>query len=495
MSDSVKTEPNSPPASLARAINLAKAGNKAEAAAMLRQVVAAEPLNQAAWLWLSAVTTNPAEAAAALAQAKKINPDHASLSRAEQWLVHRFSPDSPTRQNPVQRQQPPAPTKKVTPPPPKMPSPPEPRRGWFGAVNGLMLGLAVLGVAIALFVLAFGVIKEIGGAAQASSPSQSAVAALRQQLDSAWAGHDWPAAITVLQQLQQLEPESAAIGPQLAQAHLFEGQSLRSRGFVAEAGHHFELARQFNPSQPQIEREAQLAAAYLRGVEHYQAGQWPQAIAELEQVWAVDTAYINVRDLLYSAYYNHALARQAAGEFLQARQELEAAIGLRPDLSDPHRLLAELEFAMSPGTPVQIPPATSLADRLILVGIAEQRMLVFDGDKLVFDFVVSTGEPGRDTAVGEFEILDKIDVAYASTWNLDMPYWMGIYWAGPLENGIHSLPIVKHTGYKLWDGYLGQRVSYGCVILGDDDAAKLYEWTEVGTKVKIVSSLADWLPQ
>ncbi|MBW7846342.1 MAG: hypothetical protein H3C45_12055, partial [Bacteroidia bacterium] len=334
MSDSVKTEPNSPPASLARAINLAKAGNKAEAAAMLRQVVAAEPLNQAAWLWLSAVTTNPAEAAAALAQAKKINPDHASLSRAEQWLVHRFSPDSPTRQNPVQRQQPPAPTKKVTPPPPKMPSPPEPRRGWFGAVNGLMLGLAVLGVAIALFVLAFGVIKEIGGAAQASSPSQSAVAALRQQLDSAWAGHDWPAAITVLQQLQQLEPESAAIGPQLAQAHLFEGQSLRSRGFVAEAGHHFELARQFNPSQPQIEREAQLAAAYLRGVEHYQAGQWPQAIAELEQVWAVDTAYINVRDLLYSAYYNHALARQAAGEFLQARQELEAAIGLRPDLSD-----------------------------------------------------------------------------------------------------------------------------------------------------------------
>ena len=24
-------------------------------------------------------------------------------------------------------------------------------------------------------------------------------------------------------------------------------------------------------------------------------------------------------------------------------------------------------------------------------------------------------------------------MAYASTWNLDMPFWLGIYWAGPLE--------------------------------------------------------------
>jgi lipoprotein-anchoring transpeptidase ErfK/SrfK len=57
------------------------------------------------------------------------------------------------------------------------------------------------------------------------------------------------------------------------------------------------------------------------------------------------------------------------------------------------------------------------------------------------------------------------------------------------------LPIVKHTGDKLWDGYLGQRVSYGCVILSDDDAATLYDWTEVGTKVKIVPSLTRWSPE
>ena len=125
---------------------------------------------------------------------------------------------------------------------------------------------------------------------------------------------------------------------------------------------------------------------------------------------------------------------------------------------------------------------------MIVVGVAEQRMHVYENGELIYDFITSTGEPGRDTAIGDFEILDKIDVAYASTWNLDMPYWMGIYWSGPLENGIHALPIVKHTGYKLWDGFLGQRVSYGCVILSDEDAETLFNWAKIGTKVKIVPS-------
>ena len=122
---------------------------------------------------------------------------------------------------------------------------------------------------------------------------------------------------------------------------------------------------------------------------------------------------------------------------------------------------------------------------MIVVGVAEQRMHVYENGELIYDFITSTGEPGRDTAIGDFEILDKIDVAYASTWNLDMPHWLGIYWSGPLENGIHSLPIQRHTGYKLWDGFLGQRVSYGCVILSEENAKRLYKWAEIGTPLTI----------
>jgi tetratricopeptide (TPR) repeat protein len=269
---------------------------------------------------------------------------------------------------------------------------------------------------------------------------------------------------------------------------------LRHKGFIEAAQPYFEQALLLTPTQLRAQQEQRLASDYLTAVQHYQAGEWADAIAGLEAVRAEDHAYIHVKDLLFSAYYNQGLALQAAGKMRQARQALEAAIALRPDLPEPRREIADIEFALAPQTQPKprIFPLTPTKDKLIMVGLAEQRMWVFARDKKVFDFIVSTGEPGSETAVGEFEILDKIDVADGANWNLDMPFWMGIYWAGTLENGIHSLPIVRHTGYKLWDGYLGQRVSYGCVILSDEDAATLYQWADVGTKVKIVPSLADW---
>ena len=130
-------------------------------------------------------------------------------------------------------------------------------------------------------------------------------------------------------------------------------------------------------------------------------------------------------------------------------------------------------------------PTPDPADQLILVDISEQRMYVYENDRLLWDWVASTGEPGKDTAVGTFAVRDKIEVAYASTWNLDMPYWLGIYQSGPLENGIHALPIQRANGIKLWEGFLGRRVSYGCVILSDENARTLFEWARIGTPVTI----------
>ncbi len=520
MSSQNKTNPTPKNSTLEQAIALAKNRKKSEARKILRAVVAEQPLNQAAWIWLSAMAVDRAEAETALAQAKKLNPEHPSVTRAEQWLVHRFSEKSTTQQSPVVQ----IPGQKEhlkTPPaepPPAMP-PEKTDKKLFTVFNAFAFGLALLAVVIGLLILFFGLIVEISGAAKANNNIKPAVssetgdadavpggetgndsgpkdenAALHAELDAAWVDEDWPQAASALEQLREREPDSERVVQQLSVAYFRTGISLRDRGFVKEALSRFEQSLQIVPEQPRIKREVRLASAYLAGSDHYQAGQWPEAIAELEKARAEDPNYINTRDLLYSAYLNRGMAQQAARELGQAKQAFESAVHLRPDLDEPHRLLAEVELAMVPPTP-EPAPTPAIEDRLILVGIAEQQMWVFDGEEKVFDFVVSTGEPGRDTAVGEFEILNKIDVAYAGTWNLDMPFWMGIYWAGPLQNGIHSLPIVKHTGYKLWDGYLGQRVSYGCVILSDEDAATLYDWTEVGTKVKIVPSLAYWSPE
>ncbi len=135
-----------------------------------------------------------------------------------------------------------------------------------------------------------------------------------------------------------------------------------------------------------------------------------------------------------------------------------------------------------PATEVQ--PVSSGTNKRILIDLSEQRMYVYQDGGLLYTWVTSTGMPGAETIPGNFKVLDKLPSAYAYTWGLQMPYWLGIYWAGSLENGIHALPIMA-DGRILWDGYLGQPVSYGCIILSTENARTLYNWAEVDTPVDI----------
>lgn len=129
------------------------------------------------------------------------------------------------------------------------------------------------------------------------------------------------------------------------------------------------------------------------------------------------------------------------------------------------------------------PAYTYAGSKYILVDISEQHMYVYDGDTLVYSFVASTGI-NNATRVGTFAVQSKIPNAYGSTWNIWMPNWLGIYWSGGLENGIHALPILPN-GATLWEGYLGRPVSYGCVVLGSYESSLLYYWADMGTTVEI----------
>jgi lipoprotein-anchoring transpeptidase ErfK/SrfK len=122
-------------------------------------------------------------------------------------------------------------------------------------------------------------------------------------------------------------------------------------------------------------------------------------------------------------------------------------------------------------------------NKYILVDISEQHMYVYEGEALVYSFVSSTGM-NNATRAGTFSVLDKIPNAYGATWDIWMPNWLGIYWAGSMENGIHALPILSNGG-TLWAGYLGIPISYGCVVLGTYEAQLLYDWADIGTPVEI----------
>ena len=122
-------------------------------------------------------------------------------------------------------------------------------------------------------------------------------------------------------------------------------------------------------------------------------------------------------------------------------------------------------------------------NKYILVSISEQHMYVYENGALIYSFVVSTGIHNA-TRTGMFHVQDKIPSAYGATWNIWMPNWLGIYYAGGLENGIHALPILPN-GNTLWAGFLGRPISYGCVVLGTSDSELLYNWAEIGTPVEI----------
>ncbi len=124
-----------------------------------------------------------------------------------------------------------------------------------------------------------------------------------------------------------------------------------------------------------------------------------------------------------------------------------------------------------------------LTSKYILVDISEQHLYAYENGNLIYSFVASTGM-NNATLTGNFAVQSKIPNAYGATWNIWMPNWLGIYWAGSLENGIHALPILPGGG-RLWAGYLGTPISYGCVVLGEYESSLLFQWAEIGTPVDI----------
>ena len=119
------------------------------------------------------------------------------------------------------------------------------------------------------------------------------------------------------------------------------------------------------------------------------------------------------------------------------------------------------------------------------VSISQQRCWLYRDETVIARWACSTGRLGWGTRTGTFYIQSKEARAYGSTWNIWMPYWLGIYWAGGSENGIHGLPWNAQTGVQVWTGYVGTPITYGCVMLDNIHAKILYDMSYIGMPVII----------
>ena len=213
-----------------------------------------------------------------------------------------------------------------------------------------------------------------------------------------------------------------------------------------------------------------MSVAYRGSAQQAMANEnWTAAIESLTEAHDRLPDDQKVVNQLAMAYRQRGIARQEAVKLKQAKADLKAALALRPNDAEARSHLDRVEYLLS---------------KRIVVDISEQRLYAYKGDTLVFKTPVSTGIKGRDTATGNFQILDKMPMAYSRIWKLKMPYWMGVYYVQGIENGFHALPI-RPNGTVMWGGLLGQKASYGCIILGNQAAKKLYNWADIGTQVHI----------
>lgn len=143
-------------------------------------------------------------------------------------------------------------------------------------------------------------------------------------------------------------------------------------------------------------------------------------------------------------------------------------------------LIPSTEGGASGGATVTVRPTKFVAS------ISQQRCWLYNGETVLARWICSTGRRGSPSVPGSYKIQSKLPKAYGSTWDIWMPFWLGIYWAGASENGIHGLPWDAKTGQQIWSGNVGKPITFGCIMLDNVNAKMLYDVAWIGMPVVIL---------
>lgn len=138
-----------------------------------------------------------------------------------------------------------------------------------------------------------------------------------------------------------------------------------------------------------------------------------------------------------------------------------------------------LAYDLSIGQSANVLGDTS-ANKRIEVDLSNQKVYAFEGDRRVYEFIVSTGKWGR-TPTGSFTIHSKVGAQAMKGGNRAL----GTYYYLPnVQNvqffGNDQIPWWKgysfHSTY--WHSNFGHPMSHGCINMKPEDSAVLYQWTQ-----------------
>lgn len=459
-------------------IRAAEEGRRGFARRLFRKATELAPQEKDAWLWLAGLSRDPQDSIRHLERVLAIDPDDEAALEGMAWARERM-PQEPAAPKPTARPPKPAVRPAISPASTGAARPLPRVRPWVWWLLAAIVVFVVAGMLLGPSIYEWAIASSRSTATPTATNLEK-IEQWRGPLEEAWQQGHWTAAITILERIRDLEPEYGGVTEWLTAAYTNHGRSLVSLRQWDEARAAFEKALEIQPDFAPAQDQKEALTQYLAGVDRYNAGDWQGARQALQAAYSIDSAYPDLQALLYDACLRHGAQLKDSGDLLGAKEAFEAALVVVPGGQEALSRLAEVNYLLTPPTPTPTP----VPPKKIVIDISEQQMYVYQGESLIWKWLCSTGLPGRDTRTGTFAVQSKIAEAWSSVWRLRMPYWLGIYWAGASENGIHALPI-NPDGTTLWSGLLGQKASFGCIILDTPNAKRLYDWAEIGTPVVI----------
>jgi LysM repeat protein len=160
--------------------------------------------------------------------------------------------------------------------------------------------------------------------------------------------------------------------------------------------------------------------------------------------------------------------------------------------------------SLYPGDEIRLPsrdvtvPLPPIPTKRIVVDIETQMLYGFENGEVAFSWPISTGIDKAPTLPGVYQILNHTEVAYGSSYTLcsndvcgqwKMWWFMGMYEVTTgLMNGFHG-QVELPNGALLGGGNVGSQYTFGCVMSRPEQAEFLYNWSDDGVVVEIISYL------
>jgi tetratricopeptide (TPR) repeat protein len=506
-------------AQLEEAKRLFHQGDRAGAEALFKRIIHLAPHFEEAWLWLAYVAPTDARRLSLLREANLFIPGSERIQQAREWALEQYRASGGADAEDW--------AKAETDPPERRTAAAEPQRkprqrrqkgravasldemardagqsvrqGWDDArewtseaVAGASARLggfgvylvSVLGIAAIAFLVFIGVARAnkppimvtpmvLPTLVVDATPTPTVASRIAQEwikVEVAGTKSDWNSAVRALDNVLTMEPGDEKAREQLAAALLERGRGYIEQNRLEEAKADLNRAIQANASNAELQRTRNDLDRYMQGMSLYQAQDWQGAIDVFLLVYAKNPEFRDTPALLADCYDQ--LGKKALGhqDWFEAEKLYANCLVYEPGNQACLDGSKETAAIITPPTRVEVSLTTRMCN-------------VYEDGNVIKTFQVCTGRPSAPTVPGRYTVLSKIpDDAYASKWDLIMPWWIGIYWAGGSENGFHAFPLRGGT-QVLWTNALGTGCSFGCIVLDTNDAEWLYNWAELGTVV------------